>query len=103
MAGFPITANEVNIKAGQLVSSLWDNLEAVRRYKRWLDDATNSDAALTALGVAQGDLNLIRPAFADLGSGSNGLYAVAHGVFVPAGVNDFFANAKKLTGTNYAG
>lgn len=92
----------MNTKAGALVTSLWDTLEQVRRFKQWLDDATNTDAALTALGVAQADLNLIRPAFTDLG-GTSGLYAVAHGSFDPTGASNYFFNAKKLTGTNYTG
>lgn len=105
MAGYNVTAADLNTKAGSLVTSLWDTLDQVHRFKLWLDDASNTDLILTAAPylIPQADLNVIRPALSDLGSGANGLWAVAHGIFRPAAVNDFFFNAKKLTGTNYTG
>lgn len=104
MAGITFTATQLNQQAGLLVQSLWTNLEEVRRFKLWLDDSTHTDAILTAspYSVAAGDMTAIRAAFADLG-GSTGLHAVAHGSYVPGGVNNFFFNAKSLAGLNYAG
>jgi hypothetical protein len=45
----------------------------------------------------------LRNSISDLGSTANGLWAVSHGLFIPGGVNNFFFNAKALTGTNFAG
>jgi hypothetical protein len=102
MAGYDITDSGVNNSAGQITRALWDNLDAAHRFYLWLNDATNTDAALVARGVGQANLDIIRPAFADLG-GPSGLWAVAHGTYDPSGVNNFFFNAKKLTGVTYAG
>lgn len=104
MAGIPFTAADLNSRAGLLVQSLWTSLEEVRRFKQWLDDTSHTDVILTAspYSVASADLTAIRAAFSDLGSGSNGLYAVAHGTFAPPGANNYFANSKLLTGLNYA-
>jgi hypothetical protein len=103
MAGNPFTAADLNARAGLLVQSMWTSLEEVRRMKLWLDDSTHTDAILTAApyNVAQADLDIIRPAMADLG-GSTGLWAVAHGTYDPSGLNNFFFNARKLTGLNYS-
>jgi hypothetical protein len=103
MAGITYTAAALNSQAGLLVQSLWTSLEEIRKFKLWLDDATHTDAILTAapFTVPQADLTAIRAAFGDLG-GTSGLYAVAHGTFDPSGANNFFFNAKNLTGLNYA-
>lgn len=101
MAGNPYTALDINNRCGALVTGLWTSLEDVRRFKLWLDDTSHNDAALTAVGMAAGDLTIIRNSFADLG-GASGLYAVAHGTFAPAGASNYFANGKLLAGLNYA-
>lgn len=101
MAGNPYTALDINNRAGALVSGLWTSLEEVRRFKLWLDDSIHNDTALTAVGVSAGDLTIIRNSFADLG-GASGLWAVAHGSFAPSGANNYFFNAKNLTGLTYA-
>lgn len=102
MAGNPYTALDLNNRAGALVSGLWTSLEEVRKFKLWLDDAAHDNTALVAVGMTTPDLTVIRNSFADLG-GASGLYAVAHGTFDPSGVNNYFFNAKQLTGLNYAG
>lgn len=101
MAGNPYTAADVNNQAGSLVAGLWTQLDNVRRFKLWLDDASHNDAALTAIGVTGADLTIIRNSFADLG-GASGLWAVSHGTFAPGGASNYFSNAKLLTGLNYA-
>jgi hypothetical protein len=100
--GYPVALADVNAKAGGLVTSLWDNLDAIRRFKLWLDDSAHNDTYLTNLGFAAGDITVIRNSFADLG-GASGLWAVSHGTFAPAGASNYFFNAKALTGTNYTG
>lgn len=104
MAGNPFTAADINARAGLLTTALWTSLEEVRKFKLWLDDSTHNDTALGPLGVGvtTPDLLVIRNSFADLG-GASGLYAVAHGSFTPVGANNYFFNAKNLTGLNYAG
>jgi hypothetical protein len=104
--GYPVTAADINAKAGALVTNLWDALDQARRFKLWLDDATHNDAYLTGIGLggssSTGDIKLLRDSFSDL-AGSAGLYVVAHGTFAPAGTSNYFANGKQLTGTNYTG
>lgn len=105
--GYPVSTGDINTKAGQLVTSLWDTLNDVNRFYKWLTDATHDDAFLNAAGItgtaSSGDVKTLRDSFSDLGNTTNGLWAVSHGLFVPGGVNNFFATAKKLTGTNFTG
>jgi hypothetical protein len=95
--GFPVSAIDINNRAGQLVVQLRDDLERVKQFAAWLNDATTTDAFLNAAGltgsVSSGDVQTLRAAFTDLLS----LYNVAHGT-ASTGVNDFFFNAKHLTG-----
>lgn len=104
--GYPVTAADVNAKAGALVTNLWDALDQVRRFKLWLDDSTHDDAYLNGLGItgtaSGGDVQILRNSFADL-AGPAGLYVVAHGTFAPSGASNYFFNARRLTGTNYTG
>lgn len=103
MAGYTLSASDINNRAGGLAVGLWQALEDVRRFKLWLDDATHTDTVLgpTGVGVPSVDLTLIRNSIADLG-GASGLWAVAHGTFAPGGASNYFANAKQLTGIAYA-
>lgn len=105
--GYPISAADVNNKAGALVTSLWDNLDQMNRFYKWLTDSAHTDTFLNNIGItgtaASGDVKTLRDSISDLGSTTNGLWAVSHGLFVPGGVNNFFANAKNLTSTNYTG
>jgi len=100
--GYPVVTADINNKAGALVTNLWQALDACRQFKLWLDDSAHNDSYLTALGFSAGDITTLRAAFADLG-GTTGLWAVSHGTYDPPGTNNFFFNAKLLTGTNYAG
>jgi hypothetical protein len=104
MAGYTLTATDINSKAGSLAYAVWKALDDVRAFKLWLDDTSHNDTALgpTGIGVTSADLTVIRNSIADLG-GTSGLWAVAHGTFAPAGASNYFANAKLLTGINYAG
>jgi hypothetical protein len=105
-AGFPVVSNDVNTTAGSLTYAVWKALEDVRRFKLWLDDGAHTDAYLNNLGItgtsSSGDVQILRNGIADLG-GASGLWAVAHSSFAPAGLSNYFANAKNLTGINYAG
>lgn len=106
-AGYSVTAGDVNTKAGSLVTSLWDNLDQINRFYKWLTDSAHNDAFLNGIGVtgssSSGDVKALRDSISDLGNTTNGLWAVSHGLFVPGGVNNYFFNAKNLTGTNFTG
>lgn len=105
MAGITLTAANIQDRAGSLVTALWRSLDDVRQFKLWLDDSTHTDTILGpsgSIGIPTADLTIIRTAFADLG-GSSGLWAVSHGTFAPAGVNNYFFTAKQLTGLTYTG
>lgn len=105
MAGYPISAAELNSKAGAVVTNVWDALDQVNRMYKWMNDATHTDNLLVVapFNIPQADLDLIRPAIADLGSTTAGLWAVAHNLKTVSPTNDFFFNAKKLTGVNFTG
>jgi hypothetical protein len=98
MAGIPYTGADLELKAGLLANNLWQALDDARNWYWWLQD---NAAAFATLGISA-DQTLITGAAGDLG-GPAGLWAVAHSKFAPGGSSDYFANAKKLTGTNYAG
>ena len=104
MAGYAIVANDVNQRAAALALGLWTALDDAHKFKLWLDDTAHTDTVLgpSGVGVTTADLLVIRNSFADL-AGNSGLYAVAHGTFAPTGASNYFANAKLLTGVNYAG
>lgn len=99
MAGFTITAKDVNDRAGALARAVWLALDDAHAFKLWLDDSTHNDAALgpSGVGIPLADLTIIRNSFGDLG-GASGLWAVSHATFTPSGASNYFANAKQLGG-----
>jgi hypothetical protein len=98
MAGITFSGNDLEQTVGLEILNLWKALEAVRERYWWLQ--ANSGIFAT-LGIS-GDQTLITNAVGDLG-GAAGLWSVAHAKFTPGGASDYFANAGKLTGLNYAG
>lgn len=102
-AGYQVSLADINNKAGALVVALWTDLEAIKQFKAWLDDSAHNDSYLTTLGMGSGDITTLRASISDLGSPTSGLYAVAHGTYAPAGANNYFFNAKNLSGVSYAG
>lgn len=104
MAGYTLTALDVNQRAAALALGLWTALDEAHKFKLWLDDSAHTDTVLgpSGVGVTTADLLVIRNAFADL-AGASGLYAVSHGTFAPSGASNYFTNARLLTGINYAG
>ena len=105
--GYSVAAADVNNKAAALAQAVWDSLDQVNRYYKWLTDAAHTDGYFNGIGItgtsSSGDVQSLKNGISDLGNTTNGLWAVAHGLFVPAGLNNFFANSKVLTGTNYTG
>lgn len=102
MSGYQVTSTDVNNRAGQLVTAIWQDLESLKQFHLWLNDATHDSTFFTGIGIDANVLSDLRSGIGDLGNPTNGLYAVSHGIFVPGGTNNFFFNAKKLSGTNYA-
>lgn len=94
--GFPIAKADIDIRAAQTVVAVRDSLQAAVNLCNLLQDTTifANDAALTALGYSAGEVTQLRAAFTDL----KALYNVAHGTATQASTNDFFFNAKHLTG-----
>jgi hypothetical protein len=105
MAGRQLAALDINNRAAACVEQAWTALDQCNQMYRWLIDSNNTTAILTAapISLASADDTAIRSGISDLGNTTNGLWAVAHGLFVPGGTNNFFANAKKLSGVNYTG
>ena|SRR5258706_11119004 len=103
MSGYVTNSLDINNKAGQLVVAMWKDLVELRDYHVWLNDATHDQTYFTSVGVDAATLADLRAGIGDLGNPTNGLYAVAHGAFLPLGLSNYFFNAKKLSGTTYAG
>jgi len=98
MAGIAFTGLDLENQAGFIAKNLWDTLDAARNWYWWVQD---NAALFASLGISA-DQALITNSAGDLG-GPAGLWSVAHAKFTPGGSSDYFANAKKLTGLNYAG
>jgi hypothetical protein len=109
MAGRTLVAKDINDKAAACVEQLWSALDQCNQMYKWFTDAAHTDTFLNNVGITGStgntstDVGLLRASISDLGSSTNGLWAVSHGIFVPAGVNNFFANAKNLSGVNFTG
>lgn len=90
--GLPSAKVDIDNRAGYLALQLRDTFNSIQVVKDWLD--TQTDATLTSLGYSAGDITTLRAAFTDLSN----LGKVAHAQATQASANDFFFNAKKLTG-----
>lgn len=109
--GISVQKVDVDGRAGGLVLQFWKNLDELKRFKAWLDDSDHNDAFLTGLGYTAGEISTLRAAIADLGDPTIGLYAIAHGIGSKgiatigqsAAANNFFFNARKLSGADYSG
>lgn len=95
--GYAITKTDVDNTMGRLVVAVRESLLDCVAFKKWLDDAAlGTDAFLTTLGYSAGEITTIRAAF----SAMNSLNNIAHAAGTQASTNDFFFDAKKLTGIN---
>lgn len=93
--GYGITKPDIDSRAGQLVVSLRDDLVRILQFKAWLDDAATTDQFLAGLTYTAGDIATLRAAFTDLAKLSD----ISHAQAIQAVANDFWFNAKHLTGT----
>lgn len=92
MAGIPITKDIINSRVGYLTKTLRDTFTEIARVTQFLDDT--SDADLVTMGFSQGEVTLIKAAFTDL----NKLGRIASAQDTQPAANDFYWNAKRLTG-----
>jgi hypothetical protein len=97
MAGYPISKSDLDNKMGRLILAVRDDLKACVDFKALLDDTTIlPDATLTSLGYSSTEISTIRAAFTAMSNLNN----ISHGQGTQASVNDFFFDAKHLTGIN---
>lgn len=94
--GFTATKADIDARAGQLAMAVRDDLLRAAQFCDLLNDTSifANDAALIALGYTQAEVTVLRAAFTDL----KALYNLAHAAGTQASPNDFFFNAKHLTG-----
>jgi hypothetical protein len=94
-AGNPLTRWALDQRAGNAVVSLQTGFANINQVKALLDDTSRaSDVILLALGYSQDEIGQLRAAFTDLAK----LDQVGHAQAVQAEANDFWWNAKHLTG-----
>lgn len=95
--GYAITRVDLDNRMGALVAALRTDLQNIVEFKALLDDGSLlTDAVLQAapFGYSPAETALIRAAFTDLKKLSD----IAGSAAVQAATNDFWFNAKHLTG-----
>ena len=100
-AGLSLTKADLDNRAASVVIGLRDNLRRASELCALLNDVTiiPNDAFLTTLGYTAGEITWLRGAFTDLGGTGVSLYRIAIGAVAgPGSPNDFYFNAKHLTG-----
>jgi hypothetical protein len=98
--GFTLTKADIDARAGGLVVAVRDALARCAAFNALLNDTgiiPDNNFLTTTLspGYTSGEVTTLRAAFVDLSK----LNDIAHAAATQAAVNDFFFNAKKLTGT----
>lgn len=95
MAGYGVTPDVLNQRAGFLVETVRDTFDEVLLFKAFLDRYADAQALSTAVpGLSVGDATTLKASFADLGN----LVATARGQRAQSPASDFFFNAKFLLG-----
>lgn len=95
--GYPINKTDLDNSMGRMIINVRDSLKTCVAFKVLLDDTTIlPDATLTTLGYSSGEITSIRAAFTAM----NNLNNIGHGTGTQASTNDFFFDAKHLTGIN---
>jgi hypothetical protein len=98
--GYTIDKATLDNRAGALVTACWTDLDEIRKFKSWLDDAAHNTAYMTGtIGYTTADDTLLRAAFTDLDK----LRQIAHAGATQSAANDFFFSAKALTGITFTG
>lgn len=93
--GYAVTKTDLDNRMGALVLDVRQALAACVAFKVLLDDTSIlPDATLTTLGYNSGEITTIRAAFTDLKKLSD----IASAAATQSSTNDFWFNAKHLTG-----
>lgn len=95
--GFGIDKSSIDSRSGQLVLNLRKALQDCSDFCDLLNDTTifpADNSTLTSLGYPAGDITFLRNTFTDLKK----LWQISHAATTQASTNDFFFNAKHLTG-----
>ena len=92
VAGFQVTKDGLNQRAGAVVVAGEAFLDDVRRMKVWLDTQTNPN--LVALGFTDTEATQLKSAFTDL----DNLRKVAYAQATQATANNFFFWGSQLRG-----
>jgi hypothetical protein len=90
--GFPVSKAGIDDVAGNLALNLQRNLDSIRQFKAWLDNKTPVE--LQGYGYSEEEAVLLKDSFTDL----DALAQVASGQRAQGQANNFFWNAKNLTG-----
>jgi hypothetical protein len=99
MAGFPQDKTTLNQKAGQVVVSVYQSLQAARDWKAYLDRQTDAVLGTSGgMGFTAGEITVLRAGATDM----NALWLVATAQ-QSTGVNNFFFNARELGGVLIGG
>jgi hypothetical protein len=99
--GLTLVKADLDQRAASIVLGLRDSLRRASEFNALLNDTTiiANDAALTTMGYTSGEITWLRGAFTDLGGTGVSLYRIATGAVAgPGSPNDFYFNAKHLTG-----
>lgn len=97
--GFPLTKGDLDSRAGSLVVAARDSLYNCSQFCFKLQNyATLTDPAMIAMNYTQAEVTTMKSAFLDLGGTGSSLYRIANGLAFVGSNNDFFFNAKLLTG-----
>jgi len=100
-AGLTLTKADLDNRMATIFINLRDNLRRASELCALLNDTTivPNDAFLTGLGYTSGEVTTLRAAFTDLGGTGTSLFRIATGqVAGPGAPNDFYFNAKHLSG-----
>ena len=94
--GLTLTKTDLDQRAASVVLSVRDSLRRCAEFCDLLNDTSifPNDAALTALGYTSGEVTQLRAAFTSL----KALWNISHANGTQGTNNDFFFDAKHLTG-----
>jgi len=98
--GLTLVKADFDNRAASIVMGVRDSLRRASEFCALLNDTSivPNDAFLTALGYTSGEVTTLRAAFTDLGGTGASLYTLSHAGATLGAANDFFFNAKHVTG-----
>lgn len=102
-AGLSLTKADLDNRMASIVIGVRDSLRKASEFCALLNDTSTitADPAYlqNVLGYTSGEVTTLRAAFTDLGGTGTSLFRIATGAVAgPGSPNDFYFNAKHLTG-----